>query len=694
MDVECFFACSNTSPNLINCGSARVETIRDCSIRRGDGLIDKLHGLDSIRCHKSCVSTYASKHHLKRYITKKSNDNSATEAVVPPKRSRRLGTTKFSFKEHCVFCGEKCLPLDPRHPDRWRKVYQCRTTGGYKQKILLNCDERNDDLANEVRVRLSGAVTDLHAADAQYHNDCYKRFMSHKNIQAAAGTKSNVFLQDDPALDALICEMEGKKSHVWNSIEIHEAYTNYGGSKLSRKNLISNLFSHFGHDLLKLSGAGVANIFVFRSEAPHLLKLTDASDEIDMTVIAKTIKNECCAKTANRDTYHTRLTEEDVTNACSDTILRLLAELSPKLDNTLTALLIGNIITSVLTNRPTMLQITLGTIIRDKSLIEQCAEFGITCSYAEVLRFKKSVAHAASKEKNLQGLMDSRTGLIQTVADNFDTNIASPNGLKSTHSLALLLTQVQESTDHIQNPKTPAIKRLRKEDLKIEHTLPMTVERYNGPRKPDMPQACARQPILPLRILAAKIITLNRAQLTDYIFLKKITHDSSTPEYNGFNTEMARKQGHTIKPATKAIYTPLIDMKPSDPDTVMTAMVESQRLTQQCNQLVTLFTVDQQLYRVAVDVLWAYPQKFKNIIPRLGGMHMLMSFIGTVGTLMANSGLEALMNAAFGGVQKMLTGKKFPQCVRALRMVVEELLRDVIPASESFDELMVDLEER
>ncbi|KAK3874873.1 hypothetical protein Pcinc_020193 [Petrolisthes cinctipes] len=340
MDDGCFFDCSNTSPNLINCGAARVQTIRDCSRRRGDGLIDKLHGLDSIRCHKSCVSTYTSKHHLKRYITKKSNDSSPTETVVPPKRSRRLGTTIFNFKEHCVFCGEKALPLDPRHPDRWRKVYQCRTTGDYKQKILLSCDERNDDLANEVQVRLSGEVTDLHAADAQYHNDCYKRFMSHKNIEAAVRTKSSVFLQDDPALDALICEMEGKKSCVWNSIEIHEAYTNYGGSKLSRKNLISNLFSHFGHDLLKLSGAGVANIFVFRSEAPHLLKLTDASDEVDMTVIAKTIKEECCGKAANWDTYHTRLTQEDVTNACSDMILRLLAELSPKLDNTNTALLI------------------------------------------------------------------------------------------------------------------------------------------------------------------------------------------------------------------------------------------------------------------------------------------------------------------------------------------------------------------
>ncbi|KAK4328552.1 hypothetical protein Pmani_001029 [Petrolisthes manimaculis] len=103
--------------------------------------------------------------------TEKSNDSSPTETVVPLKSSRRLGTTILNFKEHCVSCDEKCLPLDPRHPDKWRKVYQCRTTEDYKQKILLNCDEHNDDLANEVRVRLSGVVTDLHAADVQYHNE-------------------------------------------------------------------------------------------------------------------------------------------------------------------------------------------------------------------------------------------------------------------------------------------------------------------------------------------------------------------------------------------------------------------------------------------------------------------------------------------------------------------------------------------
>ena len=45
---------------------------------------------------------------------------------------------------------------------------------------------------------------------------------------------------------------------------------------------------------------------------------------------------------------------------------------------------------------------------------------------------------------------------------------------------------------------------------------------------------------------------------------------------------------------------------------------------------------------------------------------------------MAESGLAEVMNEAFSGVAKMLSGKKFPQNVRALRIVVEELLRRIV----------------
>ena len=56
----------------------------------------------------------------------------------------------------------------------------------------------------------------------------------------------------------------------------------------------------------------------------------------------------------------------------------------------------------------------------------------------------------------------------------------------------------------------------------------------------------------------------------------------------------------------------------------------------------------------------------------------MMSFIGCIWTLMENSGLEEVLSDVFGGASKMLTGKKFPQNVRALRMLAEEVLRGVI----------------
>jgi hypothetical protein len=76
-----------------------------------------------------------------------------------------------------------------KNPSRWRPAYVCRQVKEgsipLKQEILNHCDDRNDSLAEEVRVRISGALSDLHAADARYHRDCYSSFMSFRNIKAA-----------------------------------------------------------------------------------------------------------------------------------------------------------------------------------------------------------------------------------------------------------------------------------------------------------------------------------------------------------------------------------------------------------------------------------------------------------------------------------------------------------------------------
>ena len=133
----------------------------------------------------------------------------------------------------------------------------------------------------------------------------------------------------------------------------------------------------------------------------------------------------------------------------------------------------------------------------------------------------------------------------------------------------------------------------------------------------DMPNIEAKRSVLSLRVLAHMQIELTRAHYLDFQFFKCVTTKSTTPEFSGFNTRLTREQGQSVKPATRAIYTPLIDMTPADPDTILTAaMTEAQRLTEECGQSVTIFTNDQQLYTLEVNVMWVYPERFHEFIPR------------------------------------------------------------------------------
>ena len=135
-------------------------------------------------------------------------------------------------------------------------------------------------------------------------------------------------------------------------------------------------------------------------------------------------------------------------------------------------------------------------------------------------------------------------------------------------------------------------------------------------------------------------------------------------------------------------------MTPTEPDTIKTSMIQAQQITFLTGQEWTIVTYDQQLYQIAVNILSHELNLFPKFIPRLGGMHTIMSFVGAIGSLMAGSGLENILETTFAGVPKLLSGKKFPQNVRALRIVVVELLRPLLsrPDINNYKTLMAYLE--
>ena len=73
-------------------------------------------------------------------------------------------------------------------------------------------------------------------------------------------------------------------------------------------------------------------------------------------------------------------------------------------------------------------------MINSKDIGSHMYDYRITCSYDELLQFKKSASVVTIKHLAQQGIADAKHGLVQVVSNNFDTDISSPNGNASTLS--------------------------------------------------------------------------------------------------------------------------------------------------------------------------------------------------------------------------------------------------------------------
>ena len=107
------------------------------------------------------------------------------------------------------------------------------------------------------------------------------------------------------------------------------------------------------------------------------------------------------------------------------------------------------------------------------------------------------------------------------------------------------------------------------------------------------------------KILCSQVINVKEAKSTDFQFIKEVLTEPSVPDFAGYNTRKIRESGQLVQNKTKVIYRPLINKMPSDPSTILTAMCDVE--SEMAGQRVTVFTCDQKLYRVTIDIFWDDP---------------------------------------------------------------------------------------
>ena len=101
-----------------------------------------------------------------------------------------------------------------------------------------------------------------------------------------------------------------------------------------------------------------------------------------------------------------------------------------------------------------------------------------------------------------------------------------------------------------------------------------------------------------------------------------------------------------------------------------------------------MVTFGQPLYAKAREIVAAAPDDspLKSLFIRLGGFHLLMSFLSAIGFIMAGSGLEELYSTVYAknSVQQMMNGKAYSRAIRALFLIEEALFTVFLKTSEAF----------
>ena len=141
------------SQALTTAGPSRIQSIIYASKARGDDIHESLEDNLSknpdltVQCHRSCVGTYTSKHHIDRAVHKRGRSDERSQNEPPPRRRRSLEST-FEFQKHCIFFAERFVQSQRTeiHLDggRWYRVTDKLPWEILKDKILRTCSIRAD----------------------------------------------------------------------------------------------------------------------------------------------------------------------------------------------------------------------------------------------------------------------------------------------------------------------------------------------------------------------------------------------------------------------------------------------------------------------------------------------------------------------------------------------------------------------
>lgn len=323
--------------------------------------------------------------------------------------------------------------------------------------------------------------------------------------------------------------------------------------------------------------------------------------------------------------------------------------------------------------------IGIGTLIHRRTgsryILDILNAVGFSSSYTEILKMQKFAAVEPQRKK-------LENAYIQHSWDNADINVRTLNGHGTWHSMGGLECVTPARCAIVTGNLPRGNFKMSAKELGHYGALP--IKTYMKPK------------VNGLKYMIIESVDLNEnsrsvrcSTNTEYLYLCGRLFDFDfQPSWFGYNFHITKEITGFAQTTTTPL--PFINLDPGNLSTIYTALCFTASQCRQLNQCIVFVTFDQPLYIKAVTMVKSEnsSSELSKIVVRLGGFHLLMSFLGTIGYIMNGSGIEDLYAQIYARntVVHMLSGHAYSRAVRACFLAQEAISHLVLESELTFSE--------
>jgi hypothetical protein len=622
-----------------------------------------------VNVHVECRKNYTSKRRYEQDQKKKAESH---DAIVSPLKQLRSSQLTFNWQTDCFFCTQPVV-FDARHPDRCDSNY-VRTLES-RSNIIATCRERNDEWGLQVLSRLN-TCCDLVAADGVNHRNFFRNFSCFRsnipNESLEPGRK-----KDESKLKSFkqLCEWLEDADNLYTLSELHEKLQEIAGHGVEvycKKSLEEKLVEKYNDHIFFAQVCGRNNVVCFKNMASSIIsdkwyadRKTNIEEESQRIVVAAAKLIKAQIRGAKYVMDHNPLnTHISNLQTAKDWVPSLqIAFMENVVSSQFKQFTISHCIVQAARPRSVVSPILLGMgvsldhVFGSRWLIETLATLCLSASYDELNLYKQSCV-----QFNETDVQQCATDVfVQWSGDNVDHNVQTLDGSGSFHGMGIISMTTPCSRIPVGNFSEMPV-------VRMQHAKVSSIVKNRGIpllHIPDMNKSSLSsikfKPMSDLKLPTTQKPSLNLDLVwqTGGFFTDE---QHPRPNWSGFMQDVTVPFGQ-FAPAADIRMLPIIDVNPNDRNCIYSTLRYVETEAKRLNMQTACITFDLPLWLKAVEIVQAHSM---NVVCRLGAFHVLMSFLGSIGNIMAGSGLDVALENCYGpvSVAHMLTGKSVARAVR------------------------------